>query len=191
MPAVTQQFADSVYIWSNVLLVVGASLALIGTLGTFWSSGVRDKFSNERIAANEAETAKAKGETAKAQLEQQRLKALMAWRRVSVAQAEKLAEALRGSGLELWLTFVGDDPESTVYRQDIEAALSAAGIKTHYFSGYAVAVGLSLKGGTTDERALLLSAFRQAGLPLESSEQVPFGNAKIEITVGTKPPPEF
>lgn len=27
MPAVTQQFADSVHIWSNVLLVVGAILS--------------------------------------------------------------------------------------------------------------------------------------------------------------------
>ena len=61
---ITSQAADTFYTWSNVLLVFGATLALIGTAGVFWSGGVREKFADERISANEAETAKAKAETA-------------------------------------------------------------------------------------------------------------------------------
>lgn len=145
---ITQQAADAIYSWSNVLLVLGATLALIGTAGVFWSGGVRERFADERISANEAETARAKAETAQAILEQERLKALMAWRRVTPAQAQKLAIALKGQKIELWLAGVGNDPEAMVYRSDLDVALTAAGITTKYFSGYASAVGLSVKGGT-------------------------------------------
>ncbi|WOQ12532.1 hypothetical protein [Aeromonas media] len=188
---ITSQAADTIYTWSNVLLVFGATLALIGTAGVFWSGGVREKFADERISANEAETAKAKAETAQAMLEQVRLKSLLSWRRVSPSQAQQLAIALAGSSIELWLAWVGDDPEATVFRGDLEAALAAAGIKTKYFSGYARAVGLSVKGGTQKERQTLLRAFHAAGLPLVESDQQGLMGDQLEITVGTKPPPEF
>lgn len=191
MFSITSQLADAIFTWSNVLLVIGATLALVGTAGVFWSGGVREKFADERIAANEAETAKAKAETAKALLEQERLKAMMAWRRVSPHQAQKLATALHGIHLELWLAWVGDDPEATVFRSDLEAALTAAGVKTKYFSGYARAIGISVKGGTSEERQLLLNAFHTVGLPLIESDQEGMMKGQLEITVGTKPPPEF
>jgi len=191
MFSITSQVADAIYAWSNVLLVLGATLALVGTAGVFWSGGVREKFADERISANEAETAKAKAETAQAKLEQERLKALMAWRRVSPTQAQQLSSILKGAQLELWLAWVGDDPEATVFRGDLEAALTAAGVKTKYFSGYARAVGLSVKGGTPEERQTLLRAFHAAGLPLVESDQQGMMKGQLEITVGTKPPPEF
>jgi hypothetical protein len=191
MFSITSQFADFIYTWSNALLVLGATLALVGTAGVFWSGGVREKFADERIAANEAETAKAKAETAQAKLDQERLKALMSWRRVSQSQAQQLSSNLQGEQLELWLAWVGDDPEATVFRGDLEAALTAAGVKTKYFSGYARAVGLSVKGGTPEERQRLLRAFRAAGLPLVESDQQGMMKGQLEITVGTKPPPEF
>jgi hypothetical protein len=190
MFSITSQLADSIYAWSNVLLVLGATLALVGTAGVFWSGGVREKFADERISANEAETAKAKAETAQAKLEQERLKALMAWRRVSPTQAQQLSSVLKGAQLELWLAWVGDDPEATVFRGDLEAALTAAGVKTKYFSGYARAVGVSVKGGTPEERQTLLQAFHAAGLPLVASDQEGMMKGQLEITVGTKPPPE-
>src|SRR5574340_318342 len=191
MFSITAQLADTIYTWSNVLLVLVAILAFIGTAGVFWSGGVREKFADERISANEAETAKAKAETAKALLEQERLKSLMTWRRVSPAQAQQISSVLKGTHLELWLAWVGDDPEATVFRGDLEAVLSAAGVKTKYFSGYARAVGLSVKGGTSAERQLLLKAFHAAGLMLIESDQPGMMKGQLEITVGTTPHPEF
>jgi hypothetical protein len=188
---ITSEVADAIYAWSNVLLVLGATLALVGIAGVFWSGGVREKFADERISANEAETAKAKAETAQAMLEQERLKALVAWRRVSPTQAQKLSSILKDAQLELWLAWVGDDPEATVFRGDLRAALAAAGVKTKYYSGYARAVGLSVKGGTPEERQSLLRAFQAAGLPLVESDQQGIMKGQLEITVGTKPPPEF
>lgn len=191
MFSITAQVADAIYSWSNVLLVFGATLALIGTAGVFWSGGVRENFADERISANEAETAKAKAETAKALLEQERLKSLMAWRRVSPAQSQQLSSVLKGKQLELWLAWVGDDPEATVLRGDLDAALADAGVKTKYFSGYARAVGMSVTGGTAEERRLLLQAFHVAGLPLVESDQQGMMKGQLEITIGTKSPPEF
>ncbi|TDK23073.1 hypothetical protein E2F46_11950 [Luteimonas aestuarii] len=185
------QAADAIYSWSNLLIVLGAMLALVGTVGAVWSGGVREKFADERITANEAETAKAKAETAQALLEQERLKSVMSWRRVTPTQAKKLATALSDKSIEPWLAWVGDDPEATMFRGDLEAALSAAGIKTKYFSGYARAVGLSVKGGTSEERQTLLQAFHAAGLPLYESDQVGLMKGQLEITVGTRPPPDF
>lgn len=191
MFSISAQAADAIYTWSNMLLVVGATLALIGTAGVFWSGGVREKFADERISSNEAETAKAKAETAKALLEQERLKSLMVWRRVSPEQTHQLSSILKGKHIELWLAWVGDDPEATVFRGDLDAALSAAGVKTKYFSGYARAVGLAVKGGTAEERRVLLQAFHASGLPLIESSQDGMMKGQLEITVGTKPPPEF
>lgn len=191
MYSITAQVADAIYSWSNVLLVFGATLALIGTAGVFWSGGVRENFADERISANEAETAKAKAETAKALLEQERLKSLMAWRRVSPAQSQQLSSVLKGKQLELWLAWVGDDPEATVLRGDLDAALADVGVKTKYFSGYARAVGMSVTGGTAEERRLLLQAFHVAGLPLVESDQQGMMKGQLEITIGTKPPLEF
>ena len=191
MYSITAQVADAIYSWSNVLLVFGATLALIGTAGVFWSGGVRENFADERISANEAETAKAKAETAKALLEQERLKSLMAWRRVSPAQSQQLSSVLKGKQLELWLAWVGDDPEAAVLRGDLDAALADVGVKTKYFSGYARAVGMSVTGGTAEERRLLLQAFHVAGLPLVESDQQGMMKGQLEITIGTKPPPEF
>jgi hypothetical protein len=191
MFSITSQVADAIYTWSNVLLVLGAIFALTGTAGVFWSGGVREKFADERISANEAETAKAKAETAQAKLEQERLKALMVWRRISPNQAHQLSSNLKGTQLELWLAWVGDDPESTVLRGDLEAALTSAGVKTKCFSGYARAVGLTIHGGTHEERQMLLGAFHAAGLPLIESIQQGMMKGQLEVTVGTKPPPEF
>jgi len=107
--------ADAIFTWANVLLVFGAVLAFVGTAAVFWSTGIRERYADERIAANEAETAKAKAETARALLEQERLKAQMAWRRISPNQAKQIADELKGEPIETWVTFVGSDPEATVF----------------------------------------------------------------------------
>jgi hypothetical protein len=197
--------ADGVFIWANVILVVGAVLAFVGTAAVFWSTGIRERYADERIAANEAETAKAKAEaakanaeaakanteTAKAKLEQEKLKAQMAWRRVSPGQAKILVQSLAAETLETWVTFVGDDPEATVFREDINQALNAAGVKTKFFSGYARAVGLTVRGGLPADRGKLVKAFAAAGLPVLNSSEPGFSGNQLEVLVGSKPPPEF
>lgn len=183
--------ADAVFTWSNVFLVIGTVLAFVGTVGVFWSTGIRERYADERIAANEAETAKAKAETARARLEQERLRAQMAWRRIAPEQAKRIVDVLRSEKIETWVTFVGNDPEATVFREDINAVLLAAGLKTKFFSGYERAVGLVVKGGTPEQRAKLVQAFAAAGVPAVNSTEPGFAKNELEVLVGTKPPPEF
>jgi hypothetical protein len=191
MFSITSPVADAIFTYANILLVVGAVLAFVGTAGVFWSTGIRERFADERIAANEAETARAKAEAAQARLEQERLKAQMAWRRVSPAQAQLIAGALQGKKLEFWLTYVGNDPEATIFREDLDQALTAAGCKTKLYSGYARAIGVGVRGGQPEERRLLIQAFTKAGLPLMEVTGPGFMKDELEILVGTKAPPEF
>ncbi|VVM99871.1 hypothetical protein PS659_03299 [Pseudomonas fluorescens] len=192
MSGITPQLADSIYSWSHTFLVIGAVLALVGTMGAYWSGGIREKFADERIALNEVETARAKRDAAEANLAQLKLKAELAWRVVTPPQAEVLMTDLRGTGMEVWLTFVGQDPESSHYRAYLNTALMMSGIRTHFFSGYASAVGLQLRGGTDIERNLIISAFSKAQIPLMTSdERSQFGESVVEIIVGSKPPPQL
>jgi hypothetical protein len=183
--------ADAIFTWANIILVVGAVLAFVGTAAVFWSTGVRERYADERIAANEAETAKAKAETAQARLEQERLKSQMAWRRISPEQARRIAALLQGEKLEAWVTFVGNDPEATVFREDVNAALSAAGVKTKFFSGYERAVGLTVKGGRPEDREKIAKAFIEAGWRILNSTEPGFAKNELEVLIGTKPPPDF
>jgi len=48
---------------SNAILLLGAVLVAVGTFGAIKLSGVKEKFSDERIAANEAETKRAVAES--------------------------------------------------------------------------------------------------------------------------------
>lgn len=191
MSGISSSAADSIFTWSNIILIAGAALTVVGGIGVTWSGGIRDKFASERISSNEAIAAQANAEAAHARLEQERLKAEMAWRRVSPDQSARLAAALHGHDISLWLTFVGDDPEATVFREDLNGALTAAGVRTSFFSGYARAVGLTLKGGSPEQRQLILGAFQAAGIPLLASDQPSQFPNEPEVLVGTKPPPAF
>ncbi|HKT97425.1 MAG TPA: hypothetical protein VJS30_12945 [Paraburkholderia sp.] len=207
LSAISLPTANLIFNWANIALIVGAVLVAVGTIAAVWSAGIRDRFADERVAANEkataqanngaaranAEAARANAEAAHARLEQERLRAQLAWRRVTPEQANQLMLAIRGHHLSVWLTFVGNDPESTVFRTDLNDALTHAGVETQFFSGYARAVGLQLLGGSPEDRRLLLHAFHTAGIPLEDSpepSQMHGANNTAEILVGTKPPPD-
>ena len=67
--------ADSLFNWSNVILIVGAAAVLLGTIGSIKFAAIREYFADLRISENEratteaiAESDKAKAESAKATL---------------------------------------------------------------------------------------------------------------------------
>lgn len=182
--------ADAVYGAANVLTILGAVLAFVGAAGVFWSGGVRERYSDERIARNEAEAALANEAAAVARLETERLRQQMAWRRLTSEQHKALVGALKGSDIELWNMFVGHDPESQTYRRDLDAAFAEAGVKTKYYSGWEVAVGLQVTHVPSAAFDLLTRALQTAGISYTLKE--PKGNegitAELGILVGTKPP---
>jgi hypothetical protein len=74
MFSVTEALAVSLFNWSNVLVAAGAFLGLLGVIGIFAMGGAKEQFANERISANERETALAKELTAKAELRTEALR---------------------------------------------------------------------------------------------------------------------
>jgi hypothetical protein len=60
------QAANELYGVSHALLIIGALLVFAGTVGVFWTGDLRDRYAAERISNNEAETAIATAEAAKA-----------------------------------------------------------------------------------------------------------------------------
>ena len=86
---ISSSLADSLFAWSNILLVTGAAAVLIGTIGAIKMGAVREYFADIRISENERETkrsiadsdlakeaaAKANAAASQAQLELVKLKA--------------------------------------------------------------------------------------------------------------------
>lgn len=136
-------------------------------------------------------TALLEKEAAQAKAEQERLKASMAWRRISPSQANTVAAVLRGHDITVWTSWVGADPESSVYRGDIDAMLKAAGVKTQYFSGWVTSVGLQIVEEPKETHDLLASAFLAADISFVSVPRTKMmdGLPGPLIIVGTKPPP--
>jgi hypothetical protein len=58
--------SDMLFGWSNVTLIIGAALVLIGTIGVIWTGGIRQRYADERISENEAKTAQAVSDASKA-----------------------------------------------------------------------------------------------------------------------------
>lgn len=58
--------ASVVQTGSNVVLIIGALLALTGTIGAMWSQNVLSRYANTRVSQNELKTEEAKRDAAKA-----------------------------------------------------------------------------------------------------------------------------
>jgi hypothetical protein len=124
-----------------------------------------------------------------AEQEQLRLNQQAAWRGLTPEQHEKLVAALKGHPLELWLAWVGNDPEATAFRFDLDLTLREAGVVTKIFSGWATAVGLQITQVPGPDYDLLVAAFEKAGLPLTPAAPNPKFPRQLQIVVGSKPPP--
>jgi hypothetical protein len=91
---ISQATADLWFNVANQAVIIGSFVAVIGTLGAYWTSKIREdyanereRYSNERISKNESETATAKATAAVAN--------------ESAAKANERAELLRQSNLEV------------------------------------------------------------------------------------------
>src|SRR5258708_36611102 len=94
MWSVSSSLADTLFNWSNVALVVGASLVLIGTIGAIKMGAIREHFSDLRISDNEraTKTATAESDVAKANAAKANLRA---------AELEKESASLKADNLSL------------------------------------------------------------------------------------------
>jgi hypothetical protein len=155
---ISQSLADAMFGWSNLALSVGAFVVLLGTIGVLWTGGMRERYADERVSRNEAETAAAKATAAianenaananertevlqksnlevqrvleKERTERLRLEASIAPRGLSEHQRLSFIAALRAAPQPLTIEFtVIGDQEAALYAEAIGAALNAAKVQ--------------------------------------------------------------
>lgn len=129
---ISLNIANTLYGISNVALGFGALLVLLGTLGSIWSGGIRERFSDERIARDESQTATANEraavaelQAAQARLELQNFKAPRTLNQVQLARVAEKLKPFAGTVYDAGIGPKGD-PEPLYILRSIHAALSSA-----------------------------------------------------------------
>lgn len=120
--------ANVIYGISNLALGFGALCVLLGTLGAIWSGGIRERFSDERIARNEAQTATANARAAEAEQRSaeatRELAKFRAPRTLTIEQQAAISEKLREfAGTRFDAAVIRSDPETYRILDMIEAPL--------------------------------------------------------------------
>lgn len=93
--------ANQLYGWSNVLLIIGAVAVLAGTIGVIWATGIRDRYADQRISKNEADTALAKSAAAHANGEAAKANERAEQARARSAEANEKTAAINERALKL------------------------------------------------------------------------------------------
>lgn len=184
--------------WSNAALILGATLVCVGTIGAIWASKVRDRYTDERIAANEAETARANADTKAAQVralelevklesernERLRLERQVQPRAITKEQMAILTAGIRAAGWQYAEIYWHGVGEPEIYARDLGKAFSEAGAKVfiHTLGPFIPqAWGLSVIETSNGDSTRLQALLESAG--------VASGVAQTNDTIGAKDHP--
>lgn len=154
--AISSETADSIFGWSNFILILGAAIILVGTIGAIWSAGVRERYADLRLSKNEKETATAKENAEKAsenaaianmrteeirkeniliqlELERERIERIKLGqsiipRKLTGEQIDSLTSTLRMSPPSVRFTIIRDH-EANAYGKSIISAFAKVGSK--------------------------------------------------------------
>jgi hypothetical protein len=132
---ITSPTADLLFSLSNILLAVGAAAVLIGTIGSITMAGVREHFSNERISANEAATARAiadsdiaKSDAAKAEIKLEQFRRTRRQIIAASGNADALVQKIKPfAGVHLDIGHAKEGREQWDFMWDLEPLLQKAG----------------------------------------------------------------
>lgn len=204
---ISQDTADSIYTYSNIALIIGAIITVIATIGVFYSGGIRERYSNERIASNERLTAAAQAEAAianenaakasesaaqsnlkAAEVERQNteLRIKFANRRIDEKQYDILVEELRKNPSPFNIETMSD-PESGLYAADIVRVLTAANwtVERKTFPLGVIWHGIIIYQTNDPAASHLADALKKAGIQFHIGTEF---RDKVTIMVGGKPP---
>ena len=194
--------ANLIYALSWIGLLVGAALTLLATAAVFWSSGVRDKYADERTVSLEFSTAEAKLEQAKIQesnlrlqidLERERAARIeietgLASRRVSPQQCAGTRERLAQVRLlPQTLVITQLEEESNIYAAQITDCLKGAGVPANIQrNGIMIGIrpGLQIHIPKTPQAEAVKQALSEAGI---EANYITINGESMVITVGPKP----
>ena len=129
-------------------------------------------------------------DAANARLETERLRAQVAWRRVSLEQHAKLVEALSTHCFSMYFEFSQADPEATQFAEDIFKSLKAIpGINVyppHPLTVPPAPSGVTVSGAESSDRTALESALLKAGIKYRTSNDIA---GEPRLSVGSRPTP--
>jgi hypothetical protein len=183
------EFWDGVFFWTaGVAAVAGAisvTSALVSAVVAYKVTDFVQREADKRISEANEGAAKANERAGKLQLEAERLKQTLSWRRLTSAQYDAIFLALKGRPmLEASVQWVATDSESWQFADDLIRALRASGVVVREVKGLHGDIGLKISSGTSPLGNIFKDAFAAAGLPMD--ETVLPGSG-IVIVVGTKP----
>ena len=194
--------------FSTASAYIGAALAITGFLA--WrctdidsenkkkelSEYKRKSEADSQAAAVEIEhaktdAAKAIKETAEARLEQERIKALVAWRTIDPEIAERVSSALRGDPGSVFLELVSNDPECTYLAFQIRNLFENAGwrirVKSTQFSGSVIWGVFVFENPTNKALSARVRSALKIGFPDISSERPVSMAAGMSLSMGSEP----
>jgi hypothetical protein len=97
----SESAANTMHNISNIIVLFGSIAAVAGTVGLFWTGGVKNKYekvnelkTQERITVANKVAAEANERAAKANLAAEKLKAKLAWRNLTSEQQHIIAERM-------------------------------------------------------------------------------------------------
>lgn len=210
---VSSSLADSLFSWANVVLIIGAALVLIGTIGSIKLAAIREHFADLRISDNERATkeaiavsdvakenaAKAAERAANSELARLKMLAELEPRSLTDEKAKVLIGKIRGKLREITLLSV-QDQEAASFAMALHFALQEAGVTVH--RGFVPATapafsGLVLVFDKESEGGALAEAFATIGFSAvwfrqpPTSELGPFmpGAPDRTLYVGVKQTP--
>jgi len=154
-----------------------------------------EEFAKYKVNAG-LEIAQATARAEEAILAQERIKAAVAWRRLTKEQHDKLVSAFKETRLSLFVCSLTGDPEGARFRDDIVKALSDAGMKVTPASfhglrdaqGHLLHVGLNVWADGNDMK-VIKEGFAAAGITLVDTHLGLIAAPKPQLIVGTKPTP--
>lgn len=168
------EFANRVYTWAYIGLVIGAALTAIATMSLFWASAIRDKDADTQIARAKADAARALAQAADAnekaeaeRLARVKIEERLAGRSMSSSDDKKIfAEISQFSGTPIHIFIAGNTMEIDNIAKEIAHVLSDAHWRptTWTWSGIESVQGIivMIKPGASDESTAAAKALNAA-----------------------------
>jgi hypothetical protein len=202
------QAASELYGIFNAALILGGVLAVVGTVGVFWTGEVRQRYADERISHNEADTARAKEgaaraneAAAKARLETETIKSKLAWRELTTEQADAFSGAISaapGGPGSVSILYRHNDPEAENFAMQLNRLFVRAKwqarweIRDDAFISRNVDFGIIMGMDQNLKAKAIQSAFRAAktNFSMHRFPSMPgLSPTDATVLIATRPPP--
>jgi hypothetical protein len=188
---------DTVSSWANALYLIALAVAAVASFVIFRVSSEKDRELARFRSESQERTAQLENDAEQAKLEQERLKARLAWRTLSPELRERLVAALAAHPSRLNIEYVANDTEAQYFAIQIAKSFEEAKWEIAMMQAThagAVVFGVWIPNSPLTGAAEAQAAFKEAGISF-STEKPPesglgFGGRLPntgKLLIGSKP----